>query len=61
MWMNLGMVECYVPFMDHCDLVFRIIVSGAYLILFEVRNPKFGVWMHLGWDDRVLHTILGSL
>ena len=29
------------------DLVFGIIVSGAYLILFEVGIFKFGVWMHL--------------
>ena len=27
------------------DLVFRKIVSGAFLIL--LKNPKFGVWMQL--------------
>ena len=27
------------------DLVFRIIMSGAYII--EGRNPKFDVWMPL--------------
>ena len=37
-WMHLGMAECHIPFSGHCDLdlVFRIIVSGAYLILFEI-------------------------
>ena len=29
------------------DLVFRIIVSGAYLLYIWGRNFKFGVWMHL--------------
>ena len=29
------------------DLVFRIIVSGAYLLYYWGRNFKFGVWMHL--------------
>ena len=32
------------------DLVFKIIVSGAYLILFEVGIPN-GVWMHLGMTE----------
>ena len=47
--MHLGMVECLVPFMGHCDLdlVFRKIVSGAYLILLKVEFPKIGVWMQL--------------
>ena len=30
------------------DLVFRIIVSGAYLLYYLGRNLKFNVWMHLG-------------
>ena len=32
------------------DLVFKIIVSGAYLILFEVGVPNL-VWMHLGMAE----------
>ena len=41
-WMHLEMTECHVQFSCHCDpslssdLVLRIIVSGANLILFEV-------------------------
>ena len=40
--MNLGIKECRVPFLGHCDLdlVFRIIISGADLILFEVGIPS---------------------
>ena len=36
-------------FLGHCDLDLfsRIVVSGAYPILFEVGVPKFCVWMHL--------------
>ena len=40
------------------DLVFGIIVSGAYLILFEVGILKFGVWMHL---EKRKRTIIRSL
>ena len=29
------------------DLVFRITMSGAYLLYIEGRNPKFDVWMQL--------------
>ena len=38
MWIHLGIAECHVPFSGHltADLVFRKIVSKAYLILFEV-------------------------
>ena len=38
------------PFTGHCDLdlVFRIIVSGAYLILLTVGIPNLvTVWMQL--------------
>ena len=37
-------------FWGHCvlDLVSRIIMSGAYLLyIFEVGNPRLGVWMYL--------------
>ena len=30
------------------DLVFRIIMPGAYLLNYLRWNLKFGVWMHLG-------------
>ena len=33
------------------DLVSRIIVSGAYPILFLYRNPKFGVLIPLGMAE----------
>ena len=58
--MHLGMAECRIPFLGHCDLdlVFGIIVSGAYLILFEVGILKFGVWMHL---EKRKRTIIRSL
>ena len=42
------------------DLVLRIFVSGAYLVLFKVGIPKL-VCEHASWDDEVTHTILGSL
>ena len=47
--MHLGMTKCHIPFLGHStsDLVFRIIVFGAYLILFEIGIPNFGVRMHL--------------
>ena len=32
------------------DLVFKIIVSGAYLIVFEVGIPNL-VWIHLGMAE----------
>ena len=45
------MVECRKPFLGHCDfdLVFRIFVSRAYLILFEVGIPNLGCECILGW------------
>ena len=39
MLMHLGVTECHITFLAHCDLdldlVLRIIMSGAYLIFFE--------------------------
>ena len=38
---NVGMAECCVPFLDHCDLdLFKLFKSGAYLILFEFGIPN---------------------
>ena len=42
------------------NIVFRIIVSGAFSNIIEVRNPKFGVWMHLGMTECHV-TVFGSL
>ena len=57
--MHIEIAECLIIFSGHCDLdldlVFRIIVPGAYLLYFLrrnpkfiiLRNPKFCIWMHL--------------
>ena len=62
--MHLGMVECHIPFSGHydlaSDLVFRKIMSGAYLLYFWNGNLKS--WCdNAFWDDEVLQTIIGSL
>ena len=53
--MYLGVAECSVPFSGHCDvtsdLVFKIIVSGAYLILLEVGIPNLVCVCILGWQS----------
>ena len=42
------------------DLVFRIIVSGAYLLYY--LRYKSQIWcVHASWDDEVSGTIIGSL
>ena len=48
--MHLGMVECRVPFMGHCDLDlgFRKIVSGTYRYIIKGGISIFCVYMHLG-------------
>ena len=33
------------------DLVFRIIVSGHISCFIRDRNPKIGVWLHLGMAE----------
>ena len=50
MRMHLGIAECHVPFSGHCDLdlVFRIIVSGAYLLYYLRKESQIDVWMLLG-------------
>ena len=66
MWIHLGMAECRVPFSCHCDLelnsdlVFRIIVSGAYLLYY--LREECQIWcVDASWDDKVSRTIFGSL
>ena len=58
-WIHLGMAECRVPFSGHCaltsDLVFRIILSGAYLILFEVGISILVCGCILGWRSVSYH------
>ena len=44
------------------DLVFRIIVSGAYLILFQVGIPNLVCGCILGWQSAVYHLpVTGTL
>ena len=62
--MHIDIAKCLVIFSGHCDLdldlVFRIIVYGAYLLYYlrkesQIgiwRNPKFGIWMHLEMTKR---------
>ena len=40
------------------DLVFRIIVSGVYLLYYLRLEYKI-CYVDASWDDGVLHTILG--
>ena len=42
------------------DLVFRIIVSGAYLLYYLRKESQNGC-VGASWYGGVLHTILGSL
>ena len=55
------MVECCVPFTGHCDLkldsdlVFRIIISGTYLLLFEIGIPNLVCICILGWQSVTYH------
>ena len=60
--MNLRMAECRISFLGHCDLdlVFRIIVSGAYLLHYLRQESQ--IWcVDASWDDEVCRTIIGSL
>ena len=42
------------------DLVFRIIVSGAYLLYYLREESQ--IWcVDASWDDQVSRTIIGSL
>ena len=55
MSMHIGMTECHISFWVTVtltltsDLVFRIIVSGAYLIFFEVGIPNLVCECIMGW------------
>ena len=56
------MAECRVPFSGHCDLdlVFRIIMSRAYLLYYLRQESQ--IWcVDASWDDEVLLTIIKSL
>ena len=46
-WMHLWMAICHGPSQGPCDLVSRIIVSGAYII--EVGIPNLVCGFLLGW------------
>ena len=42
------------------DLVFRIILSGAYLLYYLRKESQ--IWcVDASWDDEVSRTIIGSL
>ena len=55
------MVECCVLFTGHCDLkldsdlVFRIIISGTYLLLFEIGIPNLECKCILEWQIVLFH------
>ena len=55
--MHLRMAECQVLFWGHCDfeLMSRIIVSGAYLLLFEVGITNIVCECILGWRSVTYH------
>ena len=62
-WMHLGMVECHVPFTGHSVTLnltfglvfFLIIISGAYLLLFEVEIPNLVCECILEWQIVPFH------
>ena len=57
--MHLGMVECLVPFSVTVtltsDLVLIIIVSGAYLLIFEIGIPNLVCECIFGWWSVLYH------
>ena len=71
-WMHIEIAKCLVIFSGHygldLDLVFRIIVSGAYLLYYLRKESQIWyleesqVWyLDASWDDKASRTILGSL
>ena len=64
--MHLQMAKCRVPFWVTVilaltsDLVFRIIVSGAYS-LYNLRKESQFLGVDTPWDDKVSHIIFGSV
>ena len=64
MWIRLGMggvaYHFRVTVTLTSDLVFRIMVSGAYLLYY--LRKEFHIWcVDASWDDKVPRTIIGSL
>ena len=63
-WMHLKKTECHYHFLVTVsltsDLVFRIIVFGAYL-LYYLRYEFQIQSVDASWDDGVSYNILGSL
>ena len=56
MQMHLGMSECHLPFLSHCDLtsdlVFRIMVFGAFLLSYLRKESP--IWcVDASWDNEV--------
>ena len=71
-WMHIEIAKNLVIFSDHfdldLDLVFRIIVSGAYLLYYLRKESQIWyleesqIWyLDVSWDDKASRTILGSL
>ena len=60
MWLHLGMAECHLSVLGHCDhdLISRIIVSGAYLIYY-LREESQIMRMGASLDADMSHYILG--
>ena len=50
--MHLGMAECQIPFLGHCDLdlwpSFNNYRVQSILYIIWGRNPKFGMWLQFG-------------
>ena len=58
--MHLGMMECHISFLGHCDLDLRrsfknFCVQSISLILFEVGIPNLLCGVILGWQSVVFH------
>ena len=57
--MHPRIAECHVPYLGHCDLdlwpSFKIIMSRAYLILFEVGISNLVCGCNLGWGSVAYH------
>ena len=62
--MHLGMTGCHIPFLVTVtltsNLVFRIIMSKAYLLYYLKKESQ--IWLvDASLDDKVLRTIVKSL
>ena len=62
--MHLGIAQCHLPFSGYCDLnldlVFRIIMSKAYLLYYLSKESQI-LCVAASWDDEVSRTIIKSL